>query len=502
MSRRLDSALSRPQNPKHPLIEEKLERAAVFAYDKMLRTLHRHWKPHKGQIQIGQTLFDKDIRQIFIQCGRKFGKTEIVIYMAWRWALTHPNAACYYISPYQKQSREIVWASHRLQNFGPKELVKSTNNTEMRITLENGSFIKCDGSENYEAYRGITPSFMIYDEFKDFRPEFHIAMAPNLAVENAPLIIIGTPPDKECQYTEIAEEFAEDPNKAWFTMPTDMNPHIDKGWLANEKKILLRRGDDDVWEREYMAKFIRGGRSSIFPMLSNDHKVEHQKIVDGIYRDRGKLKWYCIADPGTTTCFGVLFAAINPFTKEIYILDEIYETDQKKTSVRLVGSQIIEKKEELHHDSGDWFNGRDLAASWFENEMLDLADLKGLEPNDHVFVGIDKRANAKDQHLSIIKDALLDKKLIISDRCVKLFWEMENYVLDDKGKIPKENDHLIDCLRYLIEAEGYGLTNKAEPLSEAEDENFRGATIEQDIRDGKLDEDKDGIRLPIDMEGF
>jgi hypothetical protein len=83
-----------------------------------------------------------------------------------------------------------------------------------------------------------------------------------------------------------------------------------------------------------------------------------------------------------------------------------------------------------------------------------------------------------------------------------MYWEMENYVRDDKGKIPKENDHLIDCLRYLIEAEGYELTSVAEPITEKENEDFRGATIEKDIRDGKLNDSMDGINIPIDMEGF
>ena len=157
-----------------------------------IEALHRKWTPHPAQVELGRALLSGGFLDVFGQCGRNFGKTELVGYLTWRYAFTFPRSENYYFAPYMKQAREIMWASRRIQDFGPKDWIESINNTEMRITFKNGSFIKLDGSDNVDAYRGVKPKGLtIYDEFKDFRPEFHEAYDPNRAAFNSPLLIIG-----------------------------------------------------------------------------------------------------------------------------------------------------------------------------------------------------------------------------------------------------------------------------------------------------------------------
>ena len=452
-------------------------------YINIINDLHAYWEPHDEQITVGKALFNDDVRHMFVQCGRKWGKSELAIYMLWRWCLTFQNASCYYISPFAKQSKEIIWANKRLQNFGSRNYITSVNNSELRINFTNGSFIKCDGSDNFEAYRGITPHLVLYDEFKDFRPEFHISMAPNLSVHNAPLIIIGTPPDYENQYVQLAEEYKLDPKKRFFQFSSFGNPHIDREWLENEKKTLYARGEGDVWEREYMGRFVTGGINSIFPMLSKRYIYKHDDVIRGIDRDKKKLSWFCVCDPGTTTCFAVLFGCINPYTQQIYLLDEIYETDQKKTSVNVIGQTIKQMKNELYA-RGDWTQCADEAAAWFIAEMADRFD-EGFLPTQ-------KSLNKKDEGLGLIKDIMLQDKLIISDRCKKLYWEMENYVRDKFNRIPKVNDHLIDCFRYLLDIAGYSLNTRLEPrdYEEIHKETKRFYTLTEDLlNDGLIEDD-------------
>jgi hypothetical protein len=448
----------------------------ISKYAEIINALHKDWEPHNGQIPVGRALFQDKITNIFVQSGRKWGKTELILYILWRWAESHPGSSCYYISPFQKQSKEIIWANKRVQNFGPREWLlpgsSGINNTELRINFKNGSFIKCDGSDNYESYRGIEPHLIIYEEFKDFRPEFHHSMEPNLLVYNAPLVIIGTPPDHDCQYTQMAEDFKQSSTKFWYCGPTSENPYVDKQWLSNKRKELIDRGDSDEWEREYEGRYVKGGKASIFPMLKESMIKPHDRLMSELRYDLKKLNWYVIADPGTVTCFAVLFAAVNPYTKKIYLLDELYEQSQANTTVNYIGKKIIEKKAQLYQ-RGEWVQVADEAAAWFINEMSDRYD-EGFGPTK-------KALNDKEMGLSLIKDALLNNKLVFSDRCAKMYWEMENYIKDDKGKIPKKNDHMIDNLRYLLSEHGYSLNLVDEPKKEADDENFRGARITDDF---------------------
>lgn len=457
-------------------------------YREVILKLNERFKPHPGQIKVGKALFDQDTRHIFMQCGRNWGKTELVAYILWRWAALNPKSSCYYISPFQKQSREIIWASKRIQNMGPREWLlegsHGINNSEMRLNFTNGSFIKCDGSDNYDAYRGVKPHIVCYEEFKDFRPEWHVAMDPNLAAFNAPLLIIGTPPETENQFTSLAEEYRRTKGKAFYTGPSWENTYLDREWLSKKKQELYARGEGDVWEREYGGRFIRGGASTVFPMLNKaTHQLPHGALMDRISRDRPKLEWFCIADPGTTTCFAVLFMAVNPFKKEVYFLDEIYETSQKNTSVNEIGPRILQIEDELW-EKDQFRHVYDEAASWFANEALDRFGVFW-EPTK-------KATNNKEHGLSLIKDALLQGRAYFSTNCQKLWWEMQNYAKDSSGKVPKKNDHLIDCARYGLTAAGFGLNMEDEPPMRDKDEMPRAYSLQKDI-DADMGKDWDII---------
>lgn len=462
-----------------------------------LKAIHDRWSPHEGQLKIGRALFKDDIRKLFIQCGRKFGKSEISMYLLFRWAITAPNRGCYYIAPFKVQAREIIW--RRILQFIPEQFIAKKSDGaldvvkgEMRINLVNGSFIKIDGSDNDQALRGITPDIVVYDEFKDFKPDFHIGMEPNLVPMNAPLIIIGTPPDHDCQYTQIATEYKMAADCRHFEMPTHINPHIDKELLAGIQRKLEDKGEQDVWEREYMGRYVKGGAHAIFPMFSKTKHVRpHSALMKEIANDRKKLSWHIVADPGTASCFAVLLAAVNPYNKKIYILGEIYETRMSETSVSKIWPRVMEKAEALfpqHRGIEEEFRPvADEAATWFRNEVQDRYDIF-VEPTS-------KAQNKKEEGLSLIKDQLLAPGIInISSRCDKLAWEVENYIKDDKGKIPKENDHLIDCWRYLNAAFGYTPEMIPEPEApdyplDARERNVEMISLEKEAEQWALEED-------------
>jgi hypothetical protein len=415
------------------------------AVAQLIHELHQNWQLHPAQIPIARALFTEDFKDIFVEAGRNFGKSMIVSYMLWRYALFNPGSENYYFAPYMKQAREILWASGRMQSFGPKHYIQGDpNNTEMRLTFKNGSFIKLDGSDNVEAYRGVKPrGLSVYDEFKDFRRGFHDAYDPNRAAHNSPLVIIGTPPDIECEFTELCEEFKRDPKKRYFWAPSEANPHIMKDWLDRKKAELIAKGEDDVWEREYMARFVKGGKRSIFPMFRKELFMRtHSEIMGYLSKDLHKLNWHLVADPGTITRFGALFIALNPYSQTIYVLDEIYESQPENTSVMKIWPLMRSKQLDLlsFRDNYEdrWQYTCDEAESWFINELNSRFNI--------YFAPTQKAYNDKEAGLSFMKDIFLKKKLIISDRCPNFISELEGYLKTDKGQIPKMNDHLIDCL--------------------------------------------------------
>ena len=440
-------------------------------YAETITELHKRWTPHPAQVKIGKALFLNNYKMIMAKCGRNFGKTELICYMLWRYARQFPGSENYYFAPYQKQAKELIWATNRLQTFGPRawleEGSRGINNTELRLRFTNGSYIKMDGSDNVDSYRGVKPQGLsVYDEYKDFKPEFHQAYEPNLDAHDSPLVVIGTPPEVEDHhFYHMEDDFKDDETRAFFEYTCWENPHLNKNKLEARKKRFYKRGDGDVWEREYEVKKVFGGRNSIFPMLDTDnpgkHIRHHSEVARIIEKNYKKLQFVSFTDPGTVTCHASLYACLNPYTRQVYLLDEIYETDQTETSTSKVGQRIIEKHKELALRK-EWDAGYDEAAAWFNQEMVDQFDL-GMIPTS-------KATRSKEKCLTIIKDMLLHGYLIISDRCEKLAWEMRNYAKDDKNKIPKENDHLIDCLRYILDFWAYDM-NHIKEQGRAELEN-------------------------------
>ena len=432
------------------------------------------WTPHQGQIKIGQALFRDGYKSIFVQCGRKFGKTELITYILWAWAYLYPGASCYYIAPFMKQAKEILWANRRMQTFGPREWIKDVNNSELRVNFANDSFIKLDGSDNFDAYRGIEPHILVMEEYKDHRPEFMESMRPNLAVYDAPIIFIGTPPESSDNiFLTDAEEHKHDPNKFFYKATSLENPHIDRAWLDEEKARLYARGEGDVWEREYMAEFVRGGANKIFPMLKEEMVKPHDELVESIQRDKRKLEWFLCADPAAASIFAVLFGAYNPYTKEWFILDEIYESSQAEMTVERIGMKILSKRNELFaYRWKEWRQIYDEAETWFMNEMLDRFS-EAFEPTH-------KMKTDKTTGISLTKDIMFHKKIHISSRCTKFFWELDNYQKDKNGKIPKKHDHLIDCFRYMLHAAAYDYIEQKEFIEER-DSDKRMFKLEDDF---------------------
>lgn len=422
------------------------------------------------QINCLKSLYNENKRMIFVPSGRKFGKSEVAGYVLWRHALLNPNSACYYIAPENTHGKKIMWDTQRLQKFlgaDSVKYIKRIQNLEMKVILKNDSFIQVTGSDNWQAANGLTPSIAVYDEFKVFNSKWHTEFDPNRAAKAAPLVIIGTLPkpgdsNKE-EYDALLDYAQTHPETcAVHTFTTFDNPinHLPDRKRAIEEQIatLRKRGEEDVVQREYYSKIIPGGSRAIFPMLdAKKHIVPAHDIWNEIKRDLKKLDWFCITDPGTTTCFAALIGCINPYTKKIYILDEIYEKDQNMTSVRMMYPrlEILMKKYypgcDIHDDYIKVF---DEAAAWFSNEVMQQYGV--------YFSPTEKHVHKKEQGLSLIKDVLLHGLVDISDNCKYLHKEMQEYAKDDKGNIPKRNDHLIDCFRYLMGASHYSMVEALE----------------------------------------
>ena len=355
------------------------------------------------------------------------------------------------------------------------------NNSDFRVIFRNGSFIKCDGADNYEKGRGYSATgLVVYDEFKDHNPKFHDGFEPNLAITDAPLIFIGTPPDESepefNRWCSIADEVANSPVGYFINRPSMTNPHVNKEYFIRKESELRKKGELWKWQKEYLAQRVRAAGNSIFPMLEKKkHVKDYNQLLNTIRLSHKHWDWFAAFDPGSAKCFAVVIGAVNRYSKQVFIMDEIYATKLEEARVSHVVPAFMEKAKELHPILDDWYCVYDYAATWFMNEVQDHY---GEDISVHP---CQKDLKNKENKLSLIKDMLLRGFFVMSDRCPKLYWEMNKYATDENGKIPKEDDHAIDALRYFLNAANYHQVPADAPLPEQE--------IYKNIRAFRLDND-------------
>lgn len=130
-----------------------------------------------------------------------------------------------------------------------------------------------------------------------------------------------------------------------------------------------------------------------------------------------------------------LFGALDPDTDIVYFYHEYYRS-QAEPPIHAVGIKAV---------AGDWMPG-----------VIDPA-ARGRAQNDgsqlfSSYVALGLRLSIADNS---VETGIYDVWTGISTRKLRVFKTLENWLMefrlyrrDDKGKIVKENDHLMDCTRY------------------------------------------------------
>lgn len=454
-------------------------------YHQTITSLHEHLRlagrfPHQGQFPIISAFFKEKKKIIQGQCGRSHGKTEEILYITWRYALTHPNSEIYIICPTIKQGKKIYWIPKRLQNYGPQQFVFEARESELRLVFKNGSYIIIDGCENYDSLRGIKPDLVIYDEFQHHTKYFdEEVMQPNLASGSVSLIVMGTPPKRTCYYVDFWKYHKDkilrgDTSRFYVELPSEANPKLDKVWLAAKKEELIEKKKYNVWLREYEGKLVFDTESAILPFFNpEEHSRPKDLIKERLLRDGRKIQYFAVFDPGTATVFAVLFCAYNPYTGQVYILDEIYAKNRQEMTARAIWKKATSTQTFWNGDPLEWANYYDEAATWFYNEVVNLfsndPDFAGLIPTHKQRARASQAEEDGKPGESILDSLMMAKnKFFVSDECENFLWEMSNYVKDENGEYPRNHDHLIDCLYYFIQNCNVELALKADKIIDDE----------------------------------
>jgi phage terminase large subunit len=223
---------------------------------------------------------DDNTRFRVVVAGRRFGKTHLSIRELCYHA-REPNKDCWYVAPTYRQARQIVWKKLK-QRLIDLKWTEKINESELSITLRNGSTISLKGADNYDSLRGVGLDFIVLDEFADITPDaWYETLRPTLSDKQGRALFIGTPKGIGNWAYELYQNNLDQP-ESWSSYQFTT---IEGGRVPQEEIDSAKRDlDERTFRQEYCATFetFTGRIYYAFDRGQNVKKYE-QDIPNTIY---------------------------------------------------------------------------------------------------------------------------------------------------------------------------------------------------------------------------
>lgn len=170
----------------------------------------------------------------------------------------------YYILPTYGQAKRVLWdgidkEGIRIMDRLPHGLVRAKNETDMQITLINGSIIQLIGADNIDRIVGTNPIGVIFSEYSLMKPGVWEFIRPILAENGGWAGFIFTPRGMNHAW-KLMQVAIQNP-KEWFVsvLGVEDTAAIEEDTLAQEKIEMPQA----LYDQEYNVKFIESA-SAVF----------------------------------------------------------------------------------------------------------------------------------------------------------------------------------------------------------------------------------------------
>ena len=174
----------------------------------MPKSLDLSLRPAQGKV------FSATNRFRVLVAGRRFGKSYLACIELLKAALERPGETYFYCAPTYRMAKDIAWKT--LKKIIPNTLVRTKNETELRMELINDSTIELKGTENASALRGRSLSGVVLDEaaFMEAEVWFEV-LRPALADKQGWALFISTPEGTASWFYDLWCYVDEDTTGDW-----------------------------------------------------------------------------------------------------------------------------------------------------------------------------------------------------------------------------------------------------------------------------------------------
>ena len=380
-----------------------------------------------------QTLIANDPHRFkVVIAGRRFGKTFLSIRQLCYHARI-PNKEIFYITSSYRSAKMIVWKPLKRRLLDLRWAAK-VNESELSITLKNGSTISLKGAENPDSLRGPSLSYCVIDEMAEVDPElWYEVIRPALADQQGGAMFIGTPKGKgNWSYDLFCQEEHLNDWKSW------QFKTIDGGWVTEEEIAAARQElDARTYRQEFEASF-ETFEGVVAYNWSREHNIK--SLIDPDVRTL-----HIGMDFNTSPCTAAIYVQQG---KEMYQIDEIHMLNSNTTEVAQEISRRYPKSKIICYPDSAGAQRKTSANGATDFTILRNAgfEVKALRSHNLIRDRINS-FNARLCSTDGIRHLFIDAKCKYTIESLEKYCYKEGTQIPDKGKW----DHMFDAASYCID---------------------------------------------------
>lgn len=386
--------------------------------------------------KIQKEILNDNTRFVVLVAGRRFSKTFIAINSLAKHA-RHPNRKCMAVFPTYRMARQIAWED--LKNMlRERNWIKKINESNLEITLINGSLIMLRSADNKDSIRGIGLDYVVIDEAADIpglEETWRAVIRPTLSDREGHAMIIGTPKGKGFLFDLFNNaKTANDWKSYQFT--TAQGGQVSQEELAQARLDL----DERTYRQEYEAGWVEFAGSIYYAF--GDHAIQSMDVPlsNGTPIHCG---WDFNVSPH---CVVIAYKTMT----SIHIFDEI----------EIYGSDTQEMVNEIKQRYPDctYIAYPDATGARKQTSSGGLSDHIIIKNAGFKLITNNKNPPVKDRIASVNSVLKQDNcRLTIDPKCVKVINGLRKHTYKEGTRQPEKDgatdySHFNDCLGYLVYA--------------------------------------------------
>lgn len=385
---------------------------------------------------IQKNILNDDTRFVVLVAGRRFSKTFIAINSLAKHA-RHPGKKCMYVAPTYRMAKQIAWEDLKSM-LRERNWIKKINESNLEITLVNGSLIMLRSADNKDSIRGIGLDYVVIDEAADIpglQETWQAVIRPTLSDREGDAMIIGTPKGKGFLFDLFNTAKT---SKDW----TSYQYTTAQGGQVSEQELAQARLDLDerTYKQEYEAGWVEFAGSIYYSF--GDHNIT-EKSVPLVNGSQIHIGWDFNISP---QCVVIAYKTM----AGLHIFDEI----------EIYGSDTQEMCNEIRTRYPDcrYIAYPDASGARRQTSSGGLSDHIIIKNAGFKLVTGNKNPQIKDRIASVNSVLKADNiRLTIDPKCVKVINGLRKHTYKEGTRQPEKDgatdfSHFNDALGYMIYA--------------------------------------------------